>query len=457
MVSDRIKSYLILSMAALYLVHSFLPFRFLYIMLALITMVVFVINVPGTRPAPKYFSLLMFTVGLIIHIQMGRSLDLWMDSVVTNVPLITLIMLVPLISIPLKMGGYINSVHEYMIRLAQRPRKLFMGITFFLFSLGPVLNLGSIRLIHEIVQDLNMKSSFLARAYLTGFSTVILWSPYFASVALVLYYLDIPVSAYIPVGLPLAFMQWIIGNLIFRIIACKKKVPSATEESNAVPDNPVSSYHRRHIQQLAVLILLLMAIVLLMETLTGWPMMLLVSLVAILFPLVWLLFDRRFTEWKTHLEQFRDQSVPRTNNEIVMFISAGVFGKALTGTVVADMISTAVQQLSSVSFLLLALAIVLVMFVLTFMGIHPIVIVIPLLTQIDPVIAGATPAALALVFMLAWSISAVSSPVNPLNLLVSGSVNESAIRTGVKWNGYYLLSMLLIGMAYIYLINSFAA
>lgn len=455
MVSDRVKSYLILSMAAVYLLHSFLPFHFLTVMLALITTVVFIINLPGTRPAPKYFTILMFSVGLMIHLQMGRSFDVWMDSVITNVPLITLIMLVPLISIPLKMGGFINSVHEYMIRLARRPRKLFMGITFFLFSLGPVLNLGSIRLIHEIVHDLNMKSSFLARAYLTGFSTVILWSPYFASVALVLYYLDIPVSEYIPVGLPIAFLQWVIGNLIFRVIACKKKEVAATGD-HPVPEYPVSPFHRRHVQQLAVLILILMAIVLLLETLTGWSMMLLVSLVAILFPLVWVLFDRRFSEWRTHIEQFRDQSVPRTNNEIVMFISAGVFGKALTGTVVADMISAAVQQLSSISFLVLAMAIVLVMFLLTFMGIHPIVIVIPLLTQIDPATVGATPAALALVFMLAWAISAVSSPVNPLNLLVSGSVNESAIRTGVKWNGFYLLSMFIIGMAYIYVINSFA-
>lgn len=59
---------------------------------------------------------------------------------------------------------------------------------------------------------------------------------------------------------------------------------------------------------------------------------------------------------------------------------------------------------------------------ITFVGIHQVVVVTVLATQMDPLMMGTTNESLAMLFMLAWSTSSKLSPVNPINLLVSNLV-----------------------------------
>ncbi|MBO8171609.1 MAG: hypothetical protein H0Z33_06955 [Bacillaceae bacterium] len=452
------RSYVILSMSFLYLVYFISGSDLILSILAISAFLVFLVNVPYARTAPRVFSVIMFVVGMGINFYMQRGMDEIINGIVTNVPLLTLIMLVPLISIPLREGGYLDSVHFYMNRMVDQPRKLFASISFFLFSLGPVLNLGSIRLLHDILKDVRLKSKLLAKAYLSGFSTVILWSPYFGSVALVLFFMDLQVSEYIPVGMPLAIVMYAVGNVIFRLTMNGK----VREENDALVAEQGTDlhladipHHRKNVIILALLIAALMLSVLTLEAITHWSMMFLVSMVALLFPAGWAVINRKAAALKRNWIDFRNRSVPSMSNEIVMFISAGIFGKSLTGTAVAEAISSAVAYISSISVLALAVSIIAVIVVLTFTGVHPIVVVIPLITTIDPQAIGMAPPVIALVFMLSWSISAVASPVNPLNLLVSGSVSRPSLTVGVKWNGLYLLTLFVIGVTYIYILHQF--
>jgi hypothetical protein len=84
---------------------------------------------------------------------------------------------------------------------------------------------------------------------------------------------------------------------------------------------------------------------------------------------------------------------------------------------------------------------------------QPIVVVTILVTQIDPEFITSRPEAFALLLMLSWSLSAVLSPTNPFNLIVSESVKESSLSVGFKLNGFYVGTMCFVGLAYIYLIH----
>ncbi|EKN71319.1 hypothetical protein BABA_02267 [Neobacillus bataviensis LMG 21833] len=94
-----------------------------------------------------------------------------------------------------------------------------------------------------------------------------------------------------------------------------------------------------------------------------------------------------------------------------------------------------------ISFLLFIIMIVGIVLVFTFIGVHQIVVVTALVTQMDAGMIGTRPEVLALLLIMSWSMSAVISPVNPINLLVSGLLEKSGISVGLRWNGvfFYLL------------------
>jgi hypothetical protein len=86
---------------------------------------------------------------------------------------------------------------------------------------------------------------------------------------------------------------------------------------------------------------------------------------------------------------------------------------------------------------------VLIILLTTLIGVHPIVVVTILVTQIDPEFIVSRPEAIALLLMLSWSLSAVLSPTNPFNFIVSESVKQSSLSVGFKLNGFTWLLCVL--------------
>ncbi|MFC0272095.1 hypothetical protein ACFFIX_11595 [Metabacillus herbersteinensis] len=450
---EQIKNHLIISLCLTYILSFFIHSFVVEVFLSFLSVIAFLISLYSAKLIPRLLSLMMFSSGIIIMISKGIDFHELSNGITANLPLLTLVILVPLLAIPLKLEGYFQTVEYYLKKVINDSGKLFGGISFLIFCLGPILNLGSIRLLHETIKDMKLPSFLLAKSYLVGFSTVILWSPYFASVALVLYYLNVPVSEYLPLGLSLAFIQLLVGNILFRIYI-KQKCPTelATIKLNH-REFPIEQEQKKKVLQLCVTLIFLMGTIFFFEHLTKWPMMLLVSLISIIYPLIWCTIKKRWVPAKKSFADFRNHSLPNMNNETILFISAGLFGKALTGTQFSNELRTALNQLAGISFFLFTVTIIGVVVLLCFIGIHQIVVITALATQMDPYVIGTTPPVIALLLMVSWSISAVLSPVNPLNLLVSGSVQRTGLSVGFKWNGLYLLTMFVIGVLYVNLIH----
>jgi hypothetical protein len=450
-IKDELKGTFILLMCLAYLLHFFIDSAISLYTTFVMCLIVFLICIKESNSLPRYFSITMLGLGLWLNISEGSLYGI-VTGLQSNLPLLSLIVLVPMLSIPLKSEGYFQSVQHYLEKWSSDNRKIFGSISVFLFFLGPILNLGSIRILHETIKDFKSEPILLAKSYLVGFSTVILWSPYFASVAMVLHYLHVPLLDYLPLGLGLAVTQLIIGNLLFWLWLNKKK-PGNLLPARDVFDSDLSGHHKRKMYHLLWLIAFLMVIIFSTEHMTMWPMMFIVSILSVLFPLSWAAARRKKSECLHSFHEYRTIVVPRMNNEVVLFLSAGLFAQSLAGTLIADKIKLFMINIAGVSFLLFSITVIFSILILTFIGIHQIVIVTVLATQMNPEMLGTAPEVLALLLMVSWSMSSVLSPANPLNLIVSNAVKQSGFAVGFKWNGFYLLSMLICGTVFIYLIH----
>ncbi|PMC35951.1 hypothetical protein CJ195_16995 [Bacillus sp. UMB0899] len=435
-------------MCLLFLVQYFLQHAWLGYVVVVFVIAAFIASVMKAKGFPRIIGSIMMGTGIVLELYKGAGIDGISNGILLILPLLCLVTLAPLLSIPLKLGGYFEAIDSLLRNLLHHPKRLFAGITTSLFLLSPILSLGSVRLISEFLSELKLPSAMSAKSYLIGFSTAILWSPYFASVSLVLYYLDMSVGKYILYGIGLSVLSLIVGNILFAIWA--KKHPF---EDQPGPEKPLAKKTRKQLIQLALFVTFLMLTSLTIEYLTKWSMIVIVCLISIIMPLIWGIVTNGWAKLMPLLKDYRDLSVPMMNNEIMLFSSAGLLAHALQGTNVANEISAVLTIVANQSFLLFALFVIVLVVVTTYIGIHQIAIIAALAMQLNAEQLGISNLSLAMLLLLCWSISTALSPFSGLNLMVSRIVGISGFEAGVRANGLHLVVMAIIGIGIIMFIN----
>ncbi|WP_204524657.1 hypothetical protein [Litchfieldia alkalitelluris] len=437
-----------MSMCILYLFHYFVEINWLQYIVVLLALAAFIASSSNADPLPRWLGFFMMAVGVMLEISKGTGVEGISNGIFTILPLLCLITLAPLLSIPLRLGGYFEAISALLRNLLHQPRRLYAGITTTLFLLSPVLSLGSVRIINDFLKDLKLPSAVSAKSYLVGFSTSVLWSPYFASVSLVLYYLNIPFKEYILYGIALSLISLIIGNVLF--VVWERKNP-ILEQSHQVQQ--LQKKYRNQLIILSLFIVLLMSTCLIIESITHWSMVVIVCLISIFIPLLSAVTKHARRKLKPFFIDYRDRTVPMMNNEMMLFMSAGLLGFALQGTNLANGVNAYLVDLAGHSFILFALAILAGGLVVTYVGIHQIAVVGALAMQLNAQELGISNIALAMLLLLTWSISSALSPFSGLNLMVSRFAGISGVQVGLRANGVHLTILATIGILFISFIN----
>jgi hypothetical protein len=442
------RSYLILGMCVLFLIQYFLKIQWLEYTVVALSLLAFLGSALRADKFPRWLGIIMMTSGLLIEWNKGTGLSGISEGIFLILPLLSLITLAPLLSIPLRLGGYFKSKSLLLRNLLQQPKKFYAGITGTLFFLTPILNLGSVRIINEFLEELKLPSALSAKGYLVGFSTAVMWSPYFASVSLVLHYLNIAYKDYIIFGIGLSLLSLVIGNILFAI--WEKRHPLPKESGNLVT---LEKRDRNQLFKLVFFVIILIGSCLVIENITNWSMIVIVCLVSILIPLLFGLQTKRWKELIPPLVDFRDRTVLMLNNEIMLFMSAGMLAFAMKGTAAANGVSQFLTNLAQQSFILFALAVMVIVLSITYIGIHQIAAVGALAMQLNAAEIGISNISLALLLLLTWSISTALSPFSGLNLMVSRFAGISGVQTGLRFNGLHLSVIAIIGIGIISIIG----
>lgn len=437
-------------MCFLYLVQYFFPFPILTNSLSIIGIVILFTTIFFVSNTQKTIAMTLFLMGLVVHMSVKeQSFFSSLVYIQRNLPILTLIILVPLISIPIKAGGYFKSVHYYMIKTINKPKLSYFVLSSFMGLISPILNMGTVRIVHEMVADLKLRPKVLANSYLIGFTSAMLWSPYFASVALVLYEVGADIHKYVMLALPVAIIHLFVGNLLFSL---KKNEVNQNDWVN-VPlhenNKRTDRVHLINISKLFGFLLMLISLLLVIETVTTLPMLLIVSLIAIFLPTVWGVSTRKYNELLPALRSYFS-GIGLMKNEITLFLSAGFFASAVANTPITERIEYYLLSIVDISLILFAFIIFIIVFVFAFIGVHQIIVVPILAAQIQASAIGITPEMLALIFILAWSVTVIVCPLSAINIIVSNCVKQNGFTVGFRWNGRFVVSIVGVFFIIIY-------
>ncbi|MFA1821484.1 hypothetical protein ACDX78_15120 [Virgibacillus oceani] len=434
------------SMCLLYITQELISNEVLNTIYILLCILAFLLAFQMLSKKNRLFTGFLFVTGIIINVIYGSQWLGLFDGITQNIALLAIILLAPLISLPLEGEGVINSVISKLNEFKNDERKTFYGVSSFMVIVAPILNMGGIRIVHGFVSRLKIESKLLSRAYFGGFTQAIVWSPFFASVGIVISIAEMPYITYMPIGVFFSVLMFMTA--IFLLRPAKSETAAALEALQAETEAS-----KRDFALLISLVLFLVGLLIALELITKLPMLLLVSINCLLIPLLWTLIRNKWGWMKEQIKIYKVQMNTNSNMEIALFLSAGLFGNALLHTPITSGLGNALFWASQWSVLLVFLFVVTFVTMMAFLGIHQIIavpIIFPLLLvpEVDVNLFAA-----AFMCIFSWMFSSSLSPLNALNIIISSCVHANGIRVGFFWNGKYFLTIFILGFAYVFFLN----
>ncbi|MCG1009739.1 hypothetical protein J4760_06870 [Salinicoccus sp. ID82-1] len=420
------------------------------VLLSLVACVVLGLSFQGARTITRTISGILILLSIVLGIVYGMEPASIILGVQQNIPILVLILLAPLIAVPLRLSGYLSSIESVLISQKEKPNRAYGGLLMILFMLSPVLNIGAVRLTHEVVKDIGFDISFLGKAYVSGYLSAVVWSPYFASVATVLFMMDVSFSSYVMVGLIFGILQIFISLLLF-----VSRQSGSEAHGAGLKQNEMHKQDWSNVQKIFLFIILLMGMLIITERFLPLEMISIITFSTVLIPLLWGVLSGKLGPTITDMKE-TVRTVSRASNETLMFLTAGLFASVMMQTDFNDLLTPYFMTIADMSALLLILAIILLTIGLTMIGLHQIIVVPLIMLQVSPEAVGFSPVTMAFVFILAWSLSVVTSPISLTNLLVSNILKTRWSIVAFRWNGPYVAVMLIIGVAIALLLRAFS-
>lgn len=438
---------LILTMCFLYIIDAFIANGTVSYFYSILTVIVFFTSWILLERGSKIFTLSLLLIGMGIHYSANERGVVLFQGITQNMPLLAILILAPLLSIPLKREGIIGSTVSFLEQLKNNPRNIFYGLSSVMVIVSPILNMGALRIVHGFVENIKITPKILSKSYYIGFTPAVIWSPFFASVGIVIFYLDITYLSYLPVGIAFALIQLICGILLFRPQALKEQKLSVSNISR------FGDEQKKHVFLLISYVFLILVMLISMEQWLHKSMLLLVSVICLSVPLMWFMVRGSLEILKNELFLYKEKVLVQTKTEICLFLSAGVFGNAIANTPVKGVIEQTMQWASVTSVGILFIFIVFCVTLLAMLGVHQIITVPLILTALVSANIDIHLSLIAFMCIFSWMLSAAISPLNALNIIISSCVKRNGITVAYKWNGLYFLFTSLAALTYVYVLN----
>lgn len=441
---EKIQGIAIGSLALAYILTQFfsLPQLEVWVSVIILTLIVWIL--PSIRGSILWICLVLLVTGGSLMLYHHVPLVEWANALRVNLTLVSVFLLVPLLGIPVRTGGYVAALKVVLFRKLNDPNLFFLGTTMLTHILGVVLNIGAISIVYELTKASQMPNPRLvANAINRGFVTALYWSPYFSAMALILSQFPNIWSSIVGYALALVLVSFGVSYAIeWPLLRSVPRVQG--EATKEVDDEQELEKAKRKVCELFVLLLLMVSVVLLLEVITPYPMVLIICVISILFPLVWCFLCGKGAAYREECKRHLYAGIPRMKKEMILFLIAGFFSGAFVHAEISQYLIEAIHAVFGSFTMGIAFFIALLVVLSAVVGVHPIVLVTILITGIEPEWIGVSPAYYCLLVLASWGISNTVAPTAAANNLLANLTKVNVSEVSIKWNIKFAVMMLIL-------------
>src|SRR5690625_4272458 len=429
----------------MFILSQFFSFSVITSGITILTAMIIIISLFYSKGLSKYFGIVMTVISVAILIYQNQGFDVWHEGVTKNLALVLLIIIVPILGIPIRLGNYHEHLSGFVGKFQKKPHLLYLMISGLFVLIAPITNIGSIYIIHSMLDKMKLPKEFIGRVYVRGITSVHTWSPYFASVFLVVYSLQVPIYQYLPYGLILGFLQLLVAYLLFKYV-------EARHIEFHLHHKTVDQRNKK-LFELAAIIILLTGLIFGLEPFVDFNVIVLISLIVLFFTFLWSMYLNVPTRFLKEVNEYRKTIFPDKANVITLLLTAGLFGFVLAKTPISNVIQGVWGNLANVSVFFLIFGTIIIVSLLSLIGIHQIVTVSTIVATVSYQALGIDVIVMAMMLLSAWQVSVTVSPISPVIAIVSNIVKENPFKVILRWNLHYAIILALIHSVVIYLMH----
>mgnify|MGYP000899912534 FL=1 len=449
--SYHFKRNVIIIFALLHLANYFIKSPFLFYLCCGMLTYIFISAVRVLPKVTRGICLALMLLGICIVFWIKLPFDAWLLCIDKNGNLITLFILVPLMFLPFSYNDYQEEL-KHVAQVHMQSLLPFCVLTFSVVHIfGVVISIGAVNLVFELFKNnaklYNAEKTFMA-TLLRGYCSSGFWSPAWASILVVTTQMSISWIEIIPWGIGFFLISLALDTIAvgFKIRQNPEKYPKLEAKEDVKVD-------WKQIYILIGLSAALIGIIAVMSKITPWDLMVIIPIVAIVFPVVIALLQNMVQNYKAGIKEYYDKSVLNVMSQVALFTAAGFLSKALefsgVGAIIPKLLPVWMYQYP----VLLIGSIMLLMIVPSLLGLHPVVIGTALVATIVPASIGLTDMSFALTIIVGWALAILISPFSATSLIAGGLLNCSPWDISLGLNGKFGVFNVLFFSALIALIN----
>lgn len=462
-----------------YIANVFLAQSLLALINTITLILAVILSFIATKGSTRMIAAVLFIVGAFLLFYTQAPLDVWEKALLENGYLLAMFIMVPLISLPVRYGGYNESLEALFDRFGNSKSRFYGLVSVMTAFLGVLVSIASVPLTCEVARSSHFAANarILATALSRGFITCLFWAPTTATIALSLQLTGANWLSVLPFGLLFAiiagFIGWIMTTIRENLIARRSQLntslsknkndthidanlnssslhPSKYEVTSHQPYSGV--FDRKKIIELVLFSVLYIVAVMLVGQCLRISIIVAVALMSILIPIIWMVAIKRVTLFKQKVkDEYVAVKLPNVKGQMILFTAAGVLASGISYSGVGEMAVTALLQITNGGALEATILVMVLALVCSAFGVHPLVYTTVIGGSLTAVQLGVSPVYMALLLAMGWALGNAVCPTSANSIAVSQLVERSPFILALNWNVSYVLVSTVILVALLWL------
>lgn len=462
-----------------YIANVFLAQSLLALINTITLILAVILSFIATKGSTRMIAAVLFIVGAFLLFYTQAPLDVWEKALLENGYLLAMFIMVPLISLPVRYGGYNESLEALFDRFGNSKSRFYGLVSVMTAFLGVLVSIASVPLTCEVARSSHFATNarILATALSRGFITCLFWAPTTATIALSLQLTGANWLSVLPFGLLFAiiagFIGWIMTTIRENLIARRSQLntslsknkndthidanlnssslhPSKYEVTSHQPHSGV--FDRKKIIELVLFSVLYIVAVMLVGQCLRISIIVAVALMSILIPIIWMVAIKRVTLFKQKVkDEYVAVKLPNVKGQMILFTAAGVLASGISYSGVGEMAVTTLLQITNGGALEATILVMILALVCSAFGVHPLVYTTVIGGSLTAAQLGVSPVYMALLLAMGWALGNAVCPTSANSIAVSQLVERSPFKLALNWNVSYVLVSTVILVAFLWL------
>lgn len=334
----------------------------------------------------KMIGGLFITVGVIFTLTSGEGFGEIISNSTSNLSLLMFFSLLPWIGTVVKVGGLDESVTDMIQDRANRVDRIYGSSVFTTYFLGIFLNISAIYIIQRVLNVLfnnasvSLKNEFIIKATLRAFALAVIWSPLEVIVGLTV---DSTGVSYFTLFPWLMLTSVIVG--LTEVLLTRREFNGVTIDAELEEIN--SEALKKSIIKMIILLISFLSVVMFFNLTSELDFVLTVALIIVPFSFAAAFVMKRlplflktgWSTWKNHNNNMQNFSV--------LFLSLGIFSGGFNSSFIPELMQQVFGYVDSFLILILLLIMV-VIYGLAMVGVHPVATLAILSEVLVPVLTA---------------------------------------------------------------------